>query len=504
MADPAKEKPVNSPLWRGLSAKVLALTVVFVMLGEVLIFLPSIANFRIQWLKARITQAEIAALAAEAAPNQNVDERLRTEILKGAGVVAVSLKRGDTRQLILRNPELQMVDASFDLRSGMYFDTAPEALSALFRQDDRLISVTDVPPNMSGDVIEVALHERPMIAAMRQYGLNILFLSVLLSLGVAGLIYTVLNSLLVRPMRRLARNMTAFASQPEDPARLISPGNRKDEIGIAERELRAMQQQLQDMLHQKSRLAALGLAVSKVSHDLRNMLTSAHIMSDALAGVNDPQVQRTAPRLISSLDRAITFLNQTLTFGKAQEPPPQRQQVALHEVVEDVLATARGISRAGGGSALQFENSVPRPLMVDADRDQLHRVLTNLVRNAVQALESQHALGLEADADGQTSRPPAPRVSIRAQRQGSVVQLQVEDTGPGIPEAVRDRLFMAFQSAARPGGTGLGLAIAAELVEAHGGSIRVGATGPMGTVFEVAIPDRPLSLEARKQAMRQA
>jgi len=71
--------------FRGLSGKVLAMTIVFVMLGEVLIFLPSIANFRIQWLKGRIAQAEIAALAAEAAPDRILSADLRTEILKGRG-----------------------------------------------------------------------------------------------------------------------------------------------------------------------------------------------------------------------------------------------------------------------------------------------------------------------------------------------------------------------------------------------------------------------------------
>ena len=204
MTSPTDSTAKSVSRFSGLSAKVLWLTILFVMLGEVLIFLPSIANFRVQWLKARIAQAEIAALAVEAARDQKLDDTLRNEILKGAGVVAVSLKRGDTRQLMIRNTEDAMIDQTFDLRPGMYYNTVPTAIDALFRTEDRVIGVIDKPPNMTGDVIEVALHELPMAKAMRQYGFNILLLSIVLSLIVATFIYTALNRVLVKPMQRLS------------------------------------------------------------------------------------------------------------------------------------------------------------------------------------------------------------------------------------------------------------------------------------------------------------
>ena len=333
-------------LLTGLSGKVLALTIIFVMLGEVLIFLPSIANFRIQWLKTHVAQAEIAVLAAEAAPGQIVDDELRSTILKGAGVEAVSLSRGDKRNLVLRNMTDTMVDETFDLRSGNYFPTILEAFSVMFLTHDRLIGVIDKPPAMSGDYIELALHEWPMRDAMLAFGLRILALSVVLSLIVAGLIFAALNRVLVKPMQRLSANMMAFADMPEDRTRVIQPKPRSDEIGIAERELQSMQIQLQSMLQQKTHLAALGLAVSKVSHDLRNMLTSAQLISDRLGEVKDPTVQRFAPKLISSLDRAISFLNQTITYGRAQELPPRREWLSLHDLVEEVFESARLQARA--------------------------------------------------------------------------------------------------------------------------------------------------------------
>ncbi len=455
----------------GLSSKVLILTVSFVMLGEILIFLPSIANFRIQWLKTRIAQAEIAALAAEAAPGQIVDSDLRSTILKGAGVEAVSITQGDKRQLVLRNDHPEMVEEDFDLRGGMYYTTILPALKVVLQNRDRIIGVTDKPPAMTGDTIAIALHEWPLRDAMLNFGLRVLVLSIVLSFIVASLIFAALNRVLVKPMQRLSSNMMDFADKPEEAARVIAPSARSDEIGIAEHELRAMQIQLQGLLQQKNRLAALGLAVSKVSHDLRNMLTSAQLISDRLGEVKDARVQRFAPKLITSLDRAITFLNQTITYGRAQELPPRREVLALMAVVDDVL---EGLRLQAGKVSLVDE--VPKGIMVDADREQLVRILTNLGRNALQAI---------------ATRPQtADQVTISARRQGKLCHIRVSDTGPGIPPAIRERLFEAFQTAARAGGTGLGLAISAELAQAHGGKVCVLESSENGSVFELTLPDR--------------
>jgi signal transduction histidine kinase len=463
--------------FRGLSAKVLAMTIAFVMLGEVLIFLPSIANYRIQWLKGRIAQAEIAALAVEAAPDRLLSDDLRTEILKGAGVLVVSLTRGEMRQLVLRSDADHMIDAAYDLREVQWLPAVAEAFAVMLRGQDRVIGVTDTPPNLSGDVIEVALYEAPLRQAMLGYGVNILILSIILSVIVAGLVFAALNLVLVRPIKRLTRNMVAFAQNPEDRSRIIAVSGRQDEIGLAERELHDMQSDLAAMLQQKSRLAALGLAVSKVSHDLRNMLSSAHVISDTLATAEDPMVKRFAPKLIISLDRAISFLTETLKFGRAEEPPPVRERLRLKLVAEEVIEAA--VLQAS--SRVVLYDQVPPDLVIDADREQMNRVLTNLLRNAIQAVE-----GHDAHEEG--------RITLRGWREGSVVTVAVEDNGPGIPERVRPKLFEAFQSAAKPGGVGLGLAIAQELIRAHGGDIRLAGTGPQGTVFHVSVPDAVVSL----------
>jgi len=472
-------------LLQGLSGKVLVMTILFVMLGEVLIFLPSIANYRIQWLKGRIAQAEIAALAAEAAPDRILSPDLRTEILKGAGVLVVSLTRGETRKLMLRSEEDHMIDASYDLRDVSWPTAVADAFAVILEPKDRVIGVIDKPPNMSGDMIEVALFEKPLREAMLRFGVNIFLLSVVLSVIVAGLVYLALNIVLIRPMKRLTHNMMSFAQNPEDRSRIIQPSNRKDEIGLAERELHDMQSDLAAMLQQKSRLAALGLAVSKVSHDLRNMLSSANVISDRLAMVEDPTVKRFAPKLIISLDRAVSFLTATLKFGRADEPPPMRERLLLKDIADEVIDTA--VLQAS--SRVVLFNHVPPGLEIDADREHLNRVLTNLLRNAIQALEQE-----EGEQDG--------RVVISSWREGAVVVIEVKDNGPGIPERVRPKLFEAFQSAAKPGGVGLGLAIAAELIRAHGGEIRLHGTGPEGTVFHVVVPDAVVELRPGRRGAR--
>lgn len=492
MSDHDAPEPRAQPgFFQGLSGKVLALTIAFVMLGEVLIFLPSIANFRIQWLKSHVAMAEIAALAAEAAPDMMLSQDLKSQVLRGAGVLAVSLSKDQTRHLLLRSDDPRMIEATYDLRRIMWLPAIADALAAMWHSDSRVIGITDKPPNMSGDLIEIALEEQPLRQAMFGFAFNILILSVILSLLVAGLVFVALNRVLVQPMQRLTANMLDFARNPEDASRIITPSERRDEIGVAERELRGMQQDLRVMLQQKNRLAALGLAVSKVSHDLRNMLSSAHLISDRMSLSDDATVKRFAPKLIASLDRAIEFLTQTLKFGRAAEPPPLRERLALKELIDEVIDGAV----VQTSSRIVLYNNAPPGLVIDADREQLNRLLTNLARNAIQALEAHKP---DADSSGDST------VTFRAGREGAVVSIDVEDNGPGIPDRVRERLFEPFQSAARAGGTGLGLAIAMELAHAHGGQVRLKRTGPEGTAFSVVIPDTVTELRAGRRGERKA
>jgi signal transduction histidine kinase len=469
----------------GLSAKLLLLTLLFVMLAEVLIFVPSVANFRISWLSDRLTAARLAALATQDRREGRVPDPLRTELLRTAQVRAVSWLRNDQHTMVLPPDRQEPISARYDLtaasRAGGFWNDVTlrarliwDAMAVFFSDGDRVIAVVGEP--VAGDRILIVLPESALKAAMIRYGLNILGLSIIISVITAALVYFALNNMFVQPMMRITRNILSFSQNPEDASRIIVPSQRKDEIGIAERGLAHMQGELNHTLQQKNRLAALGLAVSKISHDLRNMLANAQLISDRLGSLPDPTVQRFAPKLIASLDRAISLCESTLRFGRAEEAPPRREAMPLRALVADV-GDGLGLPRDGDIAwTIDMEND----LHIDADRDQLYRVLSNLCRNALQAIEQQE-LGGRSGTHG--------HIRVSAGRNGSRVTIDVHDNGPGVPEKARAHLFQAFQGSARKGGTGLGLAVAHELVTAHGGSIRLMSTDG-GTHFRIEISDR--------------
>ncbi|MFP3921811.1 MAG: ATP-binding protein [Dichotomicrobium sp.] len=454
----------------GLSAKLLWLTILFVMLAEVLIFVPSVANYRQTWLEERLMAARIAALSVEAAPVGMLSPDLRTELLDTAKVEAVALKREDFRSLLLEKEMPSEIDAHYDLRSASWLTLIGDALYTIVAPEGRTIRVIGPVQAGNGAFIEILLDESLLKAAMFRYGLNILALSLLISVIAAALVYLSLNWLLVKPISRITRNMTAFGEDPEDSSRVIAPSQRMDEIGVVESELADMQNQLSGLLRQKSRLAALGLAVSKINHDLRNMLSSAQLISDRMGAIPDPTVQRFAPKLIASLDRAIRLCSDTLKYGRTEEPAPARERFALRPLVEEI-GEALMLPREG----IAWHIDVPADLDVHADRDQIYRVIANLVRNACEALE-----------DGGGDRGAA--ISVTAWRHGRVICLEVSDTGPGIPPKAQENLFAAFRGSVRNGGTGLGLAIASELVRAHGGRIEL-SNNSAGATFQIELPD---------------
>lgn len=466
---------------RGLPSKLLLLTAAFVLMAEALIFLPSVANYRVSWLAERLTAAQLAALASEAFPGGEVPSALRADLLRTAQVRAIASRRDGQRRLVLPVEGELTIDAVYDLRSeqtslwqGMALKLGQirDALGVFFAGDGRIIRVVGASGSESGDLIEIVIPEAPLKAAMVRYGLNILGLSVIISLLTAAVVYIALSRLLVRPLTRITRNMLHFSENPEDPDRIMKASSRIDEVGVAERELASMQTELASLLAQKNRLAQLGLAVSKINHDLRNMLANAQLISDRLVDVPDPTVQRFVPKLIASLDRAISFCNSSLQFGGATEAPPRRELMRLKPLVEEV-ADSQGLPRDG---QIAFVADMEETLRIDADRDQLFRVMSNLVRNAMQAIE-----GVEGQTDG--------AIRVAAHREGRKVIVDVKDNGPGVPARARENLFKAFQGSTKKGGTGLGLVIASELVQAHGGMLKL-MDDDKGAHFRIELPDR--------------
>ncbi|MGE3708868.1 MAG: sensor histidine kinase, partial [Hyphomicrobiaceae bacterium] len=412
------------------------------------------------------------------------------ELLSTAKVRWVAIKQDGMRRLVLPPDGPITINQSYDLRPdpdamayqrvARGFGLIVDALQVLMRSEDRTIRVFGHPFTAPGksfgrrDFVEIVLEEAPLRQAMLAFGLNILGLSIIISMIAAALVYFSLNRLLVQPMMRITRHMLRFSREPENASLIIEPSARTDEIGVAERELAHMQKELRSLLNQRSRLAALGLAVSKINHDLRNLLASAQLLSDRLGTVRDPTVQSFAPKLIASLDRAIAFCNDTLRYGRAEEAAPRRDVFRLADLSDEV-AEGLGLPRAG----LAFVKELDDGLMIDADRNQLYRVLDNLIRNASQVLDQQPGIGGE--------------IRIRARREGRRVICEVCDNGPGVPEKAKANLFRPFHGGARKGGSGLGLTVAAELVVAHGGRLELLETNH-GAAFLLEIPDRNISL----------
>jgi len=264
--------------------------------------------------------------------------------------------------------------------------------------------------------------------------------------------------------------MKSYAAAPDDARRIIEPSAGVLELREAELALKSMQTDLTSMLRQRERLAALGSAVAKVSHDLRNILTSAQLFADRIEKSDDPVVARMVPKLMGSITRAVNLCESTLAFGKAEEPPPKLGRIGLGGVVADVIESEQ---LAVDAVPVDFADEVPPGLVVRADPEQLYRVLSNLVRNARQAIAS--------------TRKPG-RITIAAGEDEAAWWMRVSDTGPGLAAKAQEKLFTPFQGGARKGGAGLGLAIAAELVRGHGGALVLSETGPGGTVFTITLP----------------
>jgi signal transduction histidine kinase len=461
---------------RSLSARLLVLTAFFVMLSEVLIFVPSVARFRMDYLETRLASGYLATLALEASPTGRVDQALTNRLLARVGAHAVILHRGNGMVLMLDSPAPPpRADATIDLGKFSIYRAILASLRTFVRQGGRVLRVEGPAPAEAGARIALLIDEAPLRMQMWDFGRRIFVLSIVISLLTAALVYLALHWLLVRPMRRITANMTLFRDDPEDASRRIRPGRRRDEIGRAERELAMLQETVAGALGQRARLAALGTAITKINHDLRSILATARLVADGLSASAAPEVRRAMPRLVEAIDRAVLLCTQTLDFSREGAPPFSPSRFPLAQLVAEVAADL-------GEPAEEFaiDNAVAADLIVEADRAQLYRVLSNLAHNALEA--------------------GARRLRVAASREAAVIAIEIADDGPGLPPKAVDNLFRPFFGSARPGGSGLGLAIARELMRLHGGDIELLSTTGTGTAFRLTLPAPASVSRARRSA----
>ncbi len=464
-----------------LSGQLFIATAIFVAIVEVIIVVPRMAIEQESWLNDRVVRAEIASQALDTAQTKTVTQVMSAQLRKSAGVQYLAIINDGVPTYRLWDYATTVPDEVTDLRRAhknigrdIAYLWAP--WRTLIEPSQRLIHVEAQPRIRRDDLIEIVVSAKPLREHLKASLSNMVRTSLGISLAAGILVFAGLSFLVVRPIRRMTDAISSFKANPENGASTHPVSGRADEIGQIERELVSMQEEVRNALRSRARLAALGQAVSKINHDLRNMLTSAQMASDRLATSGDPTVAKALPRLERALDRALSLASNVLTYGKSDERPPSIQIVRLKDAAE-AAAEDSGLCLPGSpGEGVRFSLKAPRGFFLEADPEQLHRLLVNLMRNARQAIELQ------------PNRRTLGRVTITAIKTADDVILIVSDNGPGIPEKVRERLFQPFSASNTPGGTGLGLAIGRELAQLHGGDVRLANTGSEGTAFEVRLP----------------
>lgn len=470
MAKPNRAMP--GP-FSGLSVKIIATIAVVILAVEVAIYLPSAANFRQGWLNDRLRVGIVAARVLDAVPDaMDLPRTLTDRLLGAAGAYAIVYRREEQSQLIERDGiEMPEPIVTVDMRQRDPASLILGTLDTLIASGVRTLRIVGEEDGQPSRVIEVLMPETSLRAELWVFSRNLFVLSLILALITSAALYVLVSRILIAPIRRLTGNMVQFSEAPENPALIVSPSSRRDELGVMERGLAAMETDIYSMLRQRRHLADLGLAVAKINHDLRNTLTSAQLLSDQVANLDDPKVQRLAPRLVQSIDRALGFAQSVLDYGRQSVAPPRPVPVDLRLLLDEAAFEAGLV----GHPTIAWRNGVPDAVTISADPDQFERIFDNLLKNAREALE---AAG---------SKTEAPAVEVSFEQGEDWIVLSIVDNGPGLPPRARENLFVAFEGSARAGGTGLGLAIARELTEAHGGRLTF-VDQPLGARFDVVLP----------------
>ena len=449
----------RSGLFDSLSVRLFMITIAAILMVEFLVFLPSSANFRENWLEQRIQAARIAALSLEAAPSRMVSQELSNDLLMRAEVFAVAEISDDMREQVLPPAmPLEGTMKTVDMMDEGPFGSIRQSLATLGAPDGRLLVVRSMG-SRPGSVLEIVVPESPLKAAMWAFTGRILAISLLISLSAAMLIYLLLIFSVVRPMQRVTRAVVQFRSDPGSWTRKLGATTRRDEIGRAQNALSDMEAAVSESFRQRERLAQLGEAVAKINHDLRNSLATAQITSEVLASSEDPRVQWAIPRLERAIERAINLASETLKYGRSSTPVAKLQPVCLNEIVGEAALEA-----LSGAEGIEARNEIPDAALTEADPDHLYRIAANLIRNAREAMSKT----------GGT-------ITIS----GDSMALDFADTGPGLPDRARQSLFKPFTTSSRRDGTGLGLALSRDLARAMGGDLVLVSSGPDGTVFRL-------------------
>ena len=460
---------------RRLSGKLLLMTIGFVMLAELVIFIPSAATFRQDWLTERAQQAGLLAQALTGVPDYEASEILTQQFMQDTDVTMMSAKRNGMSEFMLGQPpekgRLTVIDMREEKRLPLYRD----AFRSFFAMENNCLRILYPSPVEGQDALELIIPEAKLRWAMRDYFKRIFWLSLAIAIITGLLIYLAMLALIVRPIEKLAKGLSDFREDPEQNQSNLLPTNRRDEIGQLEREFHNMKQGVRASFKQRERLATLGLAMAKINHDLRNVLTSASLVSDRLASDQDERVSKMGSRLTRAIDRGVKLTAEVLNYSQSGGENPEFQTVRISLLLGEVAGDTLG-NFGAGPRKINFINKVATDVTVMADPDHTYRIFQNLFRNAAQAMAGIREDNAQRD------------LTVESIAAGESITIRIIDTGPGMPDKAKDNIFKAFAGSTGNGNTGLGLTISKELAQDQNGDLILESTGITGTIFNVTIP----------------
>ncbi len=475
---------------RSLSTQLLVLTVVVVLITEIIIMIPSVANHHRSWLNMRAQAAYLVGIALEDIQQDTIQEKMVDKIFGTADIKGIIIQTTDGAKTI-QSPSInqpitdnrQVINLKEYSTSATIFDTW-KTVAGGGSEYIEILGNTDAHTLGNPLSNHIILSRSDLRKNLRRYALNILGLSLVISIITACFVFWSLDNLIIRPVSIMRKNMTAFEADPENPDNILRPSDRLDEIGEAQRGLSMLEQRSQDILGERKRLAALGAGISKISHDLRNILASAQLMSDRLVASEDPRVKKLSPRLVDALDRAITLSRETLNYGRLSPEILNIETINLHELIENVFDDTASMY-------VTMKNEVPEGLKVKIDRTQFYRGLTNMIKNAVEALSPDDLKTKNTeDPIACTECDNVITVSARVDenRLQPLTIIEIADNGPGLPDSAKEFLLEPFKGSHKAGGSGLGIAITSEIMKAHGGDFTLEKSDDTGATFQIIIP----------------
>jgi signal transduction histidine kinase len=244
-------------------------------------------------------------------------------------------------------------------------------------------------------------------------------------------------------------------------------------------------EETQKQLFQSEKLAALGKLSAGIAHEIRNPLTSIKILIHSLVDEMATEASREKDlRVIESeIQRVNKIIKQFLDFARPREPALEPT-----DILEVLQQTANLLSYEMEAQEISLQRSFPPELpRVLADKEQMMQVFLNLMLNAIQAMPQGGELCIAARLPGDGPQPAKEKRLMGKGGRGNFVEISIADTGVGIPEEIKGKLFEPFFST-KEEGIGLGLSIAQRIVEQHGGRIRAESISRKGATFFVELP----------------